>query len=164
MRPVEGNIADWALKLAGAIVRIASILWLINNSKQISSGPDRICADSMQRAIEIGRYLIQHALAAFAKMGADEQVEKAKWLLRWIQREHLVSFSRRDAHQAHKGLFRRVDEIDPILHLLESHNYIRPRSGNSNPRPGCKSSQIYNTNPVSLLLISQSSQFSESQI
>lgn len=143
-----GMLADWAGKLSGTIVRLTGILWLIEKADELSPWPDKIGAEVMQRAITIGRYLIEHARAAFAEMGADEQVENAKRLFRWIEKTRAREFTRRDAHQAHRARFKTVDEIDPALDLLEAHNYIRARiDPNADRRPGRKASQAYDVNP-----------------
>lgn len=142
-----GSIADWAGKLAGAVVRLAGVLWLIENADSLLPWPEKISADTMKRAIELGRYLTEHARAAFAEMGANEQVENAKRLLRWIEKTGALSFSRREAHQAHRARFKTVDEIDPALDLLESHSCIRAQIDNVDRRPGRKASQAYDVNP-----------------
>jgi hypothetical protein len=101
----------------------------------------------MQSAINIGRYLIPHARAAYAEMGADVQVENAKYLLRWIERTAQRSFTKRDAHQAHKGRFKKVTEIEPALILLEAHGYISSRANNTDRRSGRRPSQVFDVNP-----------------
>ncbi len=142
------TITDWAGKLCGGVVRISAVLWLVENADRLTPWPDKISADCMSRAITIGRYLIQHAKAAFAEMGADPNVENAKRLLRWIERDRVKAFTRRDAHQAHRARFKTVDEIDPVLDLLESHNYIRPQlQMDQETRRGRKASQPYEVNP-----------------
>lgn len=148
-----GMMADWAGKLAGAVVRIVSILHLAENVEHFKSWPDfelwpkHVSGETMERAITIGRYLIPHARAAYAEMGADPQIENAKLLLRWIEKTEQRSFSKRDAHQAHRGRFKKVSDIEPALDLLESHSYIRTRTDDTDPRPGRKSSQIFDVNP-----------------
>ncbi|MFN2510922.1 MAG: DUF3987 domain-containing protein [Pyrinomonadaceae bacterium] len=142
-----GALTDWAGKLAGAVVRLAAILWLINKSENLIPWPEKIDADAMIRAIELGRYLTEHARIAFAEMGADAEVENAKRLLRWIEKSDTRKFTRREAHQAHRSWFKTVDAIDPALDLLESHSYIRSHAENSDKRPGRKASQAYDVNP-----------------
>lgn len=143
-----GVIADWAGKLCGAVVRISAVLWLAENADRLNPWPKDISGDVMFRAIKIGLYLIEHAKAAFAEMGADPQVEHAKRLLRWIERERVKTFTRRDAHQAHRARFKTVEEIDPVLDLLESHNYIRQQlQMDQETRRGRKASQPYEVNP-----------------
>lgn len=148
-----GAIADWAGKLAGAVVRIVSILHLADHAQRLSPWPERIAAETMSRAINVGRYLIPHARAAFAEMGADVQIDNAQRLLRWIERTGQRSFTKREAHQAHKGRFKKVTDIEPALELLEAHGYIRARTDAADRRPGRKASQVFDVNPS---LLSQS--------
>ena len=76
-----GTMADWAGKLAGAVVRIAGILHLAVHAQNLAHWPERVSSEAMLRAITIGRYLIPHARAAYAEMGADIQIENARHLL-----------------------------------------------------------------------------------
>lgn len=156
-----GTMADWAGKLAGAVLRIASILHLAEHVQNLSCWSQHVSADTMKRAIAIGRYLIPHAKTAYAEMGADPQIENAKHLLRWIEKTGHRSFTKRDAHQAHKGRFKKVTEIEPALELLEAHDYIRARIDAAERRPGRKASQIFDVNPYLFCSISQFSQYSK---
>jgi hypothetical protein len=148
-----GTMADWAGKLAGAVVRIVSILHLSEHGQNLTHWPERIAAEAMSRAIAIGHYLIPHARAAYAEMGADTQIENARHLLRWVERTGQSSFTKREAHQAQKGRFKKVTDIEPALELLEAHGYIRGRTDDTNRRPGRKPSQAFDVNPF---LFSQS--------
>jgi replicative DNA helicase len=58
-------------------------------------------------------------------MGADPRVDDARWLLDWINRTGQGQFSRRDAHQAARGRFRKAADLEPALTLLEEHGYLR---------------------------------------
>jgi len=58
-------------------------------------------------------------------MGADPRVDDAHWLLDWISRTGQAHFSRRDAHQAARGRFRKAADLEPALALLEEHGWLR---------------------------------------
>jgi len=58
-------------------------------------------------------------------MGADPRVDDARWLLDWIARTGRTQFSRRDAHQAARGRFRKATDLEPTLALLEEHGQLR---------------------------------------
>jgi len=103
--------------------------------------------ETVERAIRIGRYLIPHAKAAFAEMGADPVIEQAKSILRWIGHESLVRFTKRDLHQALRGRFKRVEELDAPLALLESHWLIRKQPQAEQIGPGRRPSPTYEVNP-----------------
>ena len=47
------------------------------------------------------------------------------WLLDWIGRIGQAYFSRRDAHQAARGRFRKAADLEPALALLEEHGWVR---------------------------------------
>lgn len=143
---VLGMMTDWAGKLAGAIVRIAGILRLAQEVENLTPFP-KVDIESVRRAISIGRYLIPHARAAYAEMGADPQIENAKRVLRWIEKTGQRSFTKRDAHQGNKGRFKKVADIEPALDLLEEHGYIRAVSDQPDRGPGRKPSQVFEVNP-----------------
>ena len=144
-----GHMSDWAGKLSGAAVRIAGILHLAENVHRVAnSWPAEISAETFKRAAKIGRYLIPHAQAAYAEMGADPLVEDAKHVLRWIQKTQLEAFSKRDVHQSNRGRFKKVTDIEPALELLEAHEYIRTGvADKKDGKRGRKASQIFEVNP-----------------
>jgi hypothetical protein len=80
-------------------------------------------------------------------MGADEFVGQAKIILRWIEQNTAESFSKRDLHQALRGTFKRVEELERPLALLASHGFIRKRDEGSGG-PGRPPSPIYDVNPL----------------
>ena len=81
-------------------------------------------------------------------MGADMVIERAKHLLRWIEHAHANSFSRRDLHQALRGTFKRVNDLNSPLAMLVSHSFIRERPEISEGRPGRPPSPVYEVNPL----------------
>lgn len=90
--------------------------------------------------------------AAFAVMGSSPQLGDAAYLLRWIRRKGLMSFSRRDAHYENKSRFRTVEDLEEPLRLLQVHGYIRmeedpPCPGRARRRP----SQRYLVKPMTPL-------------
>jgi hypothetical protein len=74
-----------------------------------------ISADTLAGAIRLADYLVEHARAVFDLMGADPRVEDARWLLDWIARTGRTQFTRRDAHQAARGRFRKATDLEPTL-------------------------------------------------
>ena len=141
------NMQDWAGKLVGAVCRIAGIFQGIiyladpkNNKCEIDSG-------TIAGAIEIGRYLILHAKAAYFEMGADPAIETARRLLQWVSLKQKPFLSKRDAFNALRGRVRLAKEMDAPLQLLVDHEYIRPievvKTG-----PGRPASPKYQVNPT----------------
>jgi replicative DNA helicase len=117
------HLAGWAAKLAGATCRLAALLHLAGHLRDGWAQP--IGGDTFTAAIRLADYLIEHARAVFDLMGADPCVGDARWLLDWISRTDQVQFSRRDAHQAARGRFRKATDLEPALRLLEEHGYLR---------------------------------------
>jgi hypothetical protein len=144
-----GHIADWASKLVGAVARIAGLLHLAARLRDGWALP--VDQATITDAIGIGRYLIAHALAVFDLMGgADPTLDDARYLLAWIERSGVETFTRRELFTAlPRGRFAKVDALDPSLALLVEHSYIRPlplperRSG-----PGRPASPGFEVNPL----------------
>ncbi|MDQ3012459.1 MAG: YfjI family protein, partial [Acidobacteriota bacterium] len=145
-----GALTDWAGKLAGAVLRIAGVLHLADHAGRFQDWPERVSAETLRRAVEIGRYLIPHAQAAYAEMGADPEIEAAKIVLRWIEKAGAEEFTKRQAFEATKSRFKKVENLDPALRLLEEHNYVRMLVSTTEPRKGRKASQLFEVNPFLL--------------
>ena len=75
----------------------------------------------------MGRFLAEHAKAAYSLMGADEKIEAAKRVLAWIKRVGKNSFSIRDCQQPLKQQtrFNHVQVIREALTELEEKSFIR---------------------------------------
>jgi replicative DNA helicase len=146
-----GSMTDWAGKLAGAVVRIAGVLHCIEHASrepgERAPWDEDINYQTVDRAVEIGGYLISHARAAYAEMGSDPKVEEAKYVLRWIERTGVKAFSKRDAFEGTKGRFRRVTALEPALNLLIAHGYIRVMERPERSGSGRKPSTQYEVNP-----------------
>jgi hypothetical protein len=117
------NLAGWAAKLVGATCRLAGLLHLAGHLRDGWARP--IGADTLAGAVRLAGYLVEHARAVFDLMGADPRVEDARWLLDWISRTGQAQFTRRDAHQAARGRFRKAGDLEPALALLQEHGYLR---------------------------------------
>jgi len=117
------HLAGWAAKLAGATCRLAALLHLAGHLRDGWARP--INADTFAGAARLAGYLVEHAQAVFDLMGADPRVDDARWLLDWISRTGQSYFSRRDAHQAARGRFRKAADLEPALALLEEHGWLR---------------------------------------
>ena len=129
-------------------MRIAGILHVTKKVSASAPWQTPIDAATMEEAICIAKYLIPHAKAAHALMGADPAVEDAKRLLRWIQNAGRSCFTKREAFGGMKGHFRKVSTMEPALVLLQDHSYIRERSGAERHGPGRPSSPTYDVNPL----------------
>ncbi len=151
-------ITDWAAKLSGAVGRIAGLLHLAEIRTEEAFN-QRVSAETMKRALSIGRYLVLHAQAAFAEMGADPDTEGGRRILAWLRRTAPSLFTKRDAHQALRGTFRRAEDLVGPLNALEDRGYIRALELPEKAGPGRRRSPTYEVHP----LLSQYSEHSESR-
>jgi replicative DNA helicase len=141
------HLAGWAAKLAGATCRLAGLLHLASHLPDGWARP--ISADTFAGAIQLADYLTDHARAVFDLMGADSRVDDARWLLDWIGRTDRSQFSRRDAHQAARGRFRKATDLEPTLALLEEHGYLRRVDADfAGPKGGRPASPRFLVNPL----------------
>ena len=143
-----GGMTDWAGKLVGAVGRIAGNLHMALLADTDAPWKTPIVRATVENAILIGRYLIPHARAAFAEMGADAVVEQSKTILRWIEHQNAREFTKRDLHQALRGRFKRVEELDAPLALLVNHWFIRKLPEPASAGPGRKPSPTFEVNPL----------------
>ncbi|MCI0663416.1 MAG: DUF3987 domain-containing protein [Acidobacteria bacterium] len=152
MLGIDGELAfigDWGGKLAGATVRIAGIMHLAMHAESIShKWPVEIEADTLKRAITIARYLLTHARMAYAEMGADQKIEDAKIVLRWIEKTDSREFTKRDVYQGTKSRFKQVSALEPALKVLEDHGYIQTLEILIEKRPGRYPSERFVVNPL----------------
>lgn len=142
-----GRMTDWGGKIVGAVVRIAGLLHMADLVGTDAPWKVPISEAIIDRAISIGMYLIPHAKAAFAEMGADENVENARGILRWVEHKGLDSFTKRDVHQSARGAFRRATDVDAPLTVLVERGFIRQRQETSTGGPGRHPSPTYEVNP-----------------
>jgi len=143
-----GGICDWAGKLHGAVARIAGLLHMAENCEDTAPWEISVSAATVENAISIAEYLIPHAKAAFAEMGADDMQDHAKRIIRWIEDRDIDSFTKRDLHQGVKGTLKRVEDLDLPLNLLEKHGYIGMRQKAERSGAGRRPSPVYDVNPV----------------
>lgn len=138
-------LQDWGGKLAGAIIRIAGLLHICRYAygKPMQHS---INEKEMEAAIRIGGVLGHHGLKAFDMMQARPAVENAKRISRWIVREELSEFSKRDCHYAFKKSLQSVEVVEEALKELIEAAYIRRKDQHQN-RPG-RPSELYSVNPL----------------
>ncbi len=132
-----GHIAGWAAKLIGTTARVAGLLHGAAYAGEAYRY--QVSGDTMGKAIRLGRYYTEHALAAFDYMGADASIEEARTVLGWARQKGLTQFSQRDLHRAMQTRFRRAEDTEAALAMLSGSGWIRevkqPRDGRGRP-PG----------------------------
>jgi hypothetical protein len=145
-------LRDWAGKLAGAVVRIAGLLHLADHAAIAPGFPVEVSAETVKRALMVGRYLIPHAQAAYSEMGADPEIEAARhvlrWIGKWVELGKDLFFRKQDVWQGTKGRFKKVSALEKTLALLCEHGYVRQAVKDASNRPGRKPGGIYEINPT----------------
>ena len=143
------DIDDWGGKLVGAVARVAANIHLADHPDDGEPWKIPIGTSAISRALELGLYLVPHARAAFALIGADPAVAAANHILNWIKGKKHNEFTKRDLFEGVKGRFKKVDNLLPGLALLEDHEYIRIRvTPPKRPGRGRPPSPIYDVNPA----------------
>jgi hypothetical protein len=139
-------IGDWANKLVGTVCRIAGVLHVADHATALDKMPLEISGATFERAILVGNYFLEHAVAAFGQMAADPDVETAKRVWAWIERKGVRKFSQRDAGLA---LHAQAADVVSALAILVERHLVReqPPAKPSGGRPG---GPTYAVNPRGL--------------
>lgn len=138
------DITDWGGKLSGRVARLMGILHVAKyGSESINYKIDK---ETVLNATKLGDYYTKHALIAFTLMGSDEKMYQAHKIISWMKENNKNSVSARDIHQVFRGSYKSMDDLWPILQLLQNNNYLTLITQQSN-RSGRKPSPIYNLHP-----------------
>lgn len=137
------SMREWLAKNVGQVLRIAGILHLASELDQHTL----VSADTMQKAVAIGRYFRSHAKYAYTAMGADDTTKKAEFVINKLRSYQNPVVKRRDVFRDCRGTyFKNVEELKPVLNILEEYGYIRQQSvpidGTNRP------SEIIHINPL----------------
>ena len=141
------EIPDWAGKFVGSVLRISGILHVMKYPKD--SMFDSVDRETMENAVTIGRYFLEHAKAAYSLMGADAVNKNAQYLLSAIRWERLTEFSRRDAMRLCRR-FKTAESLQPVLDRLCEYGYLAAKPLPPAHGAGRKPSEVYLTNPAVL--------------
>lgn len=137
------DMRDWGSKLAGATVRIAALFHIAT----VTGNPidTLINQENMAAAMGIAGVLAQHAQAAYQVMGADENNEKARYILSRLKEHQANYITRTDLTHLCKGKFDKTADMDPALDILQNRGYIRP--ANNEIGYNNRTQRIYFLNP-----------------
>ena len=146
MQPGNGlhDIDDWAGKMAGAVARLAGVLHMAEHGETCRS----VSSATLAPAVTLGKYFMQHALAAFDKMGADPEIEDARHVVKWIERTRAAQFTQREAHNALQGRFKRAEPLQRALAILTERHYLRTMQAEPKSGAGRKPGAFYEVNPA----------------
>ncbi|MEU3274522.1 YfjI family protein [Saccharomonospora sp. NPDC006951] len=142
------HIGDWGGKLAGQTARIAALLHTAQHPHNPWEHP--VTGDTFTHAWRLADYYGHHALATFDHIGADQSLDNARHILDWITRTRPTTFTRRQLFSAlNRNRFRRADDLDAPLTLLEDHGHIHHHQPpTAVGKRGRKPSPTYWTHPI----------------
>ncbi|MCH7500226.1 MAG: DUF3987 domain-containing protein [Nitrospinae bacterium] len=133
-------IQDWTGKLPGAALRIAGVCHVAEYGETSLE----INLQTITKALDMCESLIPHAQIAFDMMGADQAVDDAKLILRWIVKNGDPVFKRSECHKAHHGRFKKVERLKTALDVLRGWNVI---SDSDSVKTGRRPTIIHHVNP-----------------
>jgi hypothetical protein len=118
--PLE-HLAEWVGKLRATTLRLAGLLHI--GWKQPGHNIDK---QTMQHAITLANYYLDHMTAISERWGVDETTAKAKKISNWLARKQIKTITIRDLMRHQRRLLNSSEETLPILHLLIDKGHIRP--------------------------------------
>jgi hypothetical protein len=110
------EIADWTARHPGRVVRIAGLLHLAEHARN-----EPISEGTMFAALQIGAYLLEHALIAFKT--PDERVRRA---LGWLARHGQRTVSQRGLHRGPLNSRGPAEEAVELAEKLVELDALRP--------------------------------------
>ena len=154
LREEYSDISDWAGKLAGAVLRISGLLCrasvMVSNPFETDATELKVSGETMENAIQIGRYYLEHARAAYSLMGADPVVKQCKYVLGAIGKHGLIEVNRRDVMRICRG-FKTAEEVQPVLSRLAEYGYLAVKDDGSYSTGGRPANPTYLVNPAALV-------------
>lgn len=135
---------DWAGKLPGAAARVAGLLHCATHAHD-EPWSHSVSLSTMEQALTMMAILAEHAIMAFEIMAVDPDIEKAKKVLSWIQRNGSETFTMRTCHRDLEGSFKRVEDLKPGLDVLIERGFIRQNAAKE--RRAGRPSVTFDVNP-----------------
>jgi hypothetical protein len=130
------QLRDWGSKLPGAALRIAGLLHIAQWADLLSVMSGEIERAEIDVAIEICATLVSHAAAVFNLMYEDPHILTARRLLKWLLSRQTQEISKRDCYrQHHPHVFKRMEEMNQSLKVLEEHHLVRLGKRSTKGRP-----------------------------
>lgn len=148
LRP-DGKLSGclgWGGKIAGFTLRIAALMHIA------AHGPSKakISIDTMDRAVQMARLLVDHALAAFNLMRNDQAIDDGRAIFDWLQQLGQPRFRRTDCQRKFHGRFTGKKRFDAALSVLIDRNIISPVRYETTTE-GKRPTGFYEVNPALLM-------------
>jgi hypothetical protein len=121
-------IVEWAAKLPGQTLRLAGNLHALR-----TGGLDgTIDIETMEAALKLAGYFIDHALVVFAKMGADPRLDDASHVLDWLRARRPSEVTTRDVARSKDWDAERARNA---FELLADYGWVRREPSGGPGRP-----------------------------
>lgn len=117
------EMKDWGAKYIGQVLRIAGLLHVATYPSSFKD--QKISAEILQKAYQVGEFLIPHAQRAYGLVSNNSEIEMAKRVLDWIRKEAQSTFTQNECHSRFKNTLTTADQVSKVLHVLIERNYIR---------------------------------------
>ncbi len=129
LQPITGDlagIADWAGKLAGQTARVATLIHCADHALDVGQLPQDIelALATMQKAITIARFLLDHARRGFSALDGGDETDRALFVLSRIRGLGKTEITRKDLLRACRTV--RAKELTEIIDRLVEHGYLTP--------------------------------------
>jgi hypothetical protein len=111
------HLRDFGSKHCGKMLRIAGLLHAVERP-----ATEPIGGETVRRAVALARWLAAHIDAITSTVGADPELEAARYVWRRIERTGRQTLTKREILRSCKF---KADELDAPLKLLENYNYIK---------------------------------------
>ncbi len=145
------DIIDWAGKLVGNILRISALLTRAKLERVqdflVVNNPLVVDKTTMENAIKIGRYFIEHAKAAFILMGIDDKEKESRKVLKALKSKDLREFSIRDVMRCCRSLKTKDQALKVIFKLID-YGYVIEKENMEYKGLGRPKSSVYLLNPL----------------
>lgn len=135
----------WAAKFIGSTLRIAGLLHCVEHKASPAKYP--VSKQTMDNAIEIGRYFLEHAKYAFSLMGADKILNDAQHILKKLSSQQAKELTKYQIFRLCRGVFSKVDDVTSPLELLVEYGYLKERVYTT-PTGGRPKAAGYMLNPL----------------
>ena len=119
------EIQDWALKIVGNTVRVASAFHVVKNAKRSEPWATEISVKTINEAIRAARYFIAHAEVVYGRMGSTVLVGRARKILEWINGHRYSEVSKREIWKSLRATFPTTREFDLAVTVLQEHDIAR---------------------------------------
>ena len=106
-----------------------------------------ISRDTIEQAIKISRYFLEHAKFAYSQLGADNTLRGARMVLKRLEEQDKRELTKYQILRLCRSEFSKVDDVVPVIELLIEYGYLKERTYSA-PTGGRPRGNGYLLNPL----------------